>query len=170
MKMIKKNKQGFTLIELLLYFAIASGILMVTSLFLSVLLQSRIKGQVIMEVEQQGWQVMEQINQTIRNSTAVNTPAIGATSNFLNLSVTTPAKSPTVFNQTGNALQIVEGASLGVKLTNDRVVISNLQFNNLARTGTNGLVRVQFTITHLNPNNRYEYNYSQTFYGSAARR
>src|SRR3989338_6871109 len=75
---VQSKSNGFTLIELLLYVGIASIILLVTSLFLSTLLQSRIKNQTIAEVEQQGLAVMQLITQTARNADSVNSPDTGA--------------------------------------------------------------------------------------------
>ena len=51
-------------------------------------------------------------------------------------------------------------------LTNNRVTVSNLSFQNLSRPGTPGIVSVQFTVNSINPENRQEFNFSKTFYGS----
>ena len=59
----KKNNRGFTLIELLLYITISSVMLLAISVFLSALLQSKVKNQTIAEVEGQGIQVMQMITQ-----------------------------------------------------------------------------------------------------------
>src|SRR3989344_8594659 len=81
----RETKNGFTLVELLLYVAISSVILLVTSLFLSVLLESRIKSQVIAEVEQQGAQVMQIMTQSIRNAETINSPAQGVSGASLSI-------------------------------------------------------------------------------------
>ena len=57
-----------------------------------------------------------------------------------------------------------------IALTNSRIVASNLTFTNLSRAGTPGTIRIQFTLTHINPSGRNEYNYNKTFYGSASLR
>jgi type II secretory pathway pseudopilin PulG len=51
-------------------------------------------------------------------------------------------------------------------LTNNRVTVSGLSFRNMSRPGTPGTIRTQFTITLKNPENRQEFNFSKTFYGS----
>src|SRR3990167_11517142 len=79
---------GFTLIELLLYVAISSVMLLITSLFLQTLLQSRIKNQTIAEVEQQGLAVMQLITQAARNADSINSPATGASAVSLSLNTT----------------------------------------------------------------------------------
>ncbi|MFA5125034.1 MAG: prepilin-type N-terminal cleavage/methylation domain-containing protein [Patescibacteria group bacterium] len=164
------NRQGFTLIELLLYLAIASVILLSVSVFLSLILQSRVKNQTIAEVEQQGLEAMHAITQTIRNSSSVTVPIVGGSSVTLILAVPLPEKSPTVFDLSGGALRIIEGANGAVVLTNNRVTISNLSFTNLSSTSSKDIIRVQFILKHLNPGSRNEYDYQKKFYGSAERR
>ena len=71
---IKKNKNhifGFTLLEVLLYVAIIGIVFFSVSIFISLTVESRIKSQVIAEVEQVGTQTMLLIEQTIRNSVGV---------------------------------------------------------------------------------------------------
>ena len=166
----QKACAGFTLIELLLYVGIASIMLLITSLFLSTLLQSRIKNQTISEVEQQGLQVMQIITQATRNAENISTPSIGASASSLTLEVLTGANDPTVFDLSGSTISITEGASSAILLTNSRVTASGLTFQNLSRSATPGTVRIQFTLTHVNPEGRNEYDFSRTFYGSASLR
>lgn len=144
---MKKNysQSGFTLIELLLYVGIASSILLISTLFLQTLLESRVKNQTIAEVEQQGLQVMQIITQAGRN--AVDT-------NFTS-----------VFSLSGGVIR-----ENGIALTNSRVTASALNFQNLSRASTPGTVRISFTLTHVNPVGRQEYNFSKTFYASATLR
>jgi len=98
----KKNlNQGFTLIELLLYVGIASIILIVTTLFLGVLLESRVKNQAISEIEQQGLQLMQIITQTTRNAENISSPTAGNSSSTLSLDVINTSKDPTVFDLSG---------------------------------------------------------------------
>jgi type II secretory pathway pseudopilin PulG len=167
---MNKNEMspGFTLIELLLYISIAAFMLLTISFFLGTLFESRIKNQTIVEVEQQGLQVMQTITQATRNAEAINSPAIGENSSSLSLDVVTLTDDPTVFDLSDGEVRVTEGASLPVSLTNSRVGVSALTFKNLSRTGTPGIIRVQFTITHLSPEGRSEYNYEKTFYGSAS--
>lgn len=161
---------GFTLIELLLYVAISSVILLVISLFLQTLLESRIKNQTIAEVEQQGLQVMQMIMQTARNAEVITSPAQGASAASLTLDVITGASDPTILDLSGSSIRIAEGAGSPVALTNLRVTASGLTFQNLSRGGTPGAIRIQFTLTHVNPDGRNEYNFSKTFIGSATLR
>ena len=138
-------QKGFTLIELLLYVSIVGAIIVAVAGFLSLRMQSRVKKQAISEVEQQGVQVMQVSTQNGRNATNINFSSVCDLS------------GGTIRQNT-------------IALTNSRVVASNLTFQNLSRTGTPGTIRVQFTLTHINPEGRNEYNYSKTFYGSASLR
>ena len=165
-----QTNAGFTLIELLLYVGIASIILLITSLFLSTLLQSRIKNQTIAEVEQQGLQVMQIITQTARNAESITAPLIGASASSLTLDVLTDASDLTIFDLSESTIRITEGASSAIPLTNSRVTASGITFQNLSRASTPGTIRIQFTLTHINPDDRNEYNFSKTFTGSATLR
>lgn len=165
-----KNKEGFTLIELLLYVSITSIILLVTSLFLSTLLQSRIKNQTIAEVEQQGLQVMQIVTQTVRNADTINSPAQGTSAASLSVNTIITGNNPTVFDLGSGTVRIKEGVATAVTLTNSRVTASGFSFYNLSRNGTPGTIRIQFTLTHVNPEGGNEYSFTKTFTGSATLR
>lgn len=163
---------GFTLIELLLYVSVSALLLLITSLFLSTLLQSRVKNQTIAEVEQQGLHVMQIITQTTRNADSMNSPTQGVSVGTLSLNTYASANNPTLFDLDGvsGVIRIKEGAGALVSLTNSRVTASALNFQNLSRAGTPGIIRISFTLTHVNPSGRNEYNFSKTFYASASLR
>jgi len=165
-----QTNQGFTLIELLLYIAIASIMLFTTTLFLQTLLESRIKNQTIAEVESQGLQAMHIITQIIRNAEAVTSPSSGSSDATLTLDVVDSGDDPTIFDLSSGTLRITEGIDPAVPLSNSRVVVSGLVFENLSRTDTPENIRVEFTVTHINTEGRNEYNYSRVFYGSASLR
>jgi Tfp pilus assembly protein PilW len=104
-------QKGFTLIELLLYVGLAAGLLLASSFFYSLLLQSRTKNQVITEVESQGQQAMQLILQTIRNAENVNSPAAGGSAQSLSLDVVNPSLDPTLFDLASNAIRITEATT-----------------------------------------------------------
>lgn len=165
-----KAGTGFTLIELLLYIAISSILLLALSIFLSTLIQARIKNQTIMEVENQGLLVMRQITQTIRNAEAITVPAEGSNASSLTLDVITVAQDPTMFDVSGGVIQVTEGAAAPIALTNSRVTVSSLTFYNLSRTGTPGTIRIQLVLAYVNPSGRNEYSYQKSFFGTATLR
>jgi type II secretory pathway pseudopilin PulG len=162
------KKKGFTLLEVLLYVAILSTILVTITSFLFAMLQFNVRGNVTTEVEQQGVQVMQLITQSVRSSEGINSPLLGTTSNTLSLVTDDTGLNPTIYELNNTSLQLTEGINLSEILTNDKVEVTDLTFRNIGRPDTDGIVRVEFTLTHVNPENRNEYNYSKTFYGSAA--
>jgi len=157
------GSKGFTLIELLLYIGIVGAVVLSAVGFLSLVMQSRVKNQTIAEVEQQGIQVMQIITQTSRNAGSINSPTQGQTAYSLSV-------DSTVFDLLAGTVRITQGIGSPVSLTNSQVIASDLTFENLSRTGTAGTIRIQFTLTRVNPAGGSEHNYSKTFYGSATLR
>ncbi|OGE76508.1 MAG: hypothetical protein A3C85_03725 [Candidatus Doudnabacteria bacterium RIFCSPHIGHO2_02_FULL_48_21] len=165
-----KYKTGFTLIELLLYLALSAAILLAVSVFLSILLRSRIKNQTVAEVEQQGIAVMNHLTAAIRSAENINEPALGLSAGSLSLDAFGSTNDPAVFAVSGSAITVTEGSGSSQNLTSSRVTVSGVSFQNLSRSGTPGIVRAQFTLTYLNPTGKNEYEYSKTFYASASLR
>ena len=144
-----KSNQGFTLIELLLYISIVGTIAVSISTFLFIILQSDVKNRAIVEVEQQGAQMMQRVTHKIRSAESISFPASG---------------------QSGANLSLNNGGFNSSDFTFPKVAVSNLIFTNLSKDNTPGIIRVQFTLSHNNPENKQEYDYSKTFYGSASLR
>lgn len=162
--------KGFTLIEILLYMSLISIMLFVVSDFYFLTIKSRVKNQTISEVEQQGAQVIQIITQTARNAENITSPGNGGSAAFLTLDVIDISKDSTIFDLSGGAIRIKEGTGSPIVLTNSRVIASGLSFQNLSYAGTPGIIRVSFILSHANPENKNEYNYSKTFYASASLR
>jgi prepilin-type N-terminal cleavage/methylation domain-containing protein len=161
------NQNGFTLIEMLFYISISSVVLLFASMFLGTILESRIKNQMIAEVEQQGMQAVQQITQIVRNGATITTPAVGATASSLVLTQYDSAKNPTTIDISGGVLRITEGVSGAIPLTNSKVVVSALSVSNLSRASTPDTIRIIFTVTATNVGNRNEYSVSKTFEATA---
>lgn len=156
------KERGFTLIELLLYISIISIILLATSAFLYSIINARVKNQTLSEVEGQGTQVMQILTQTIRNSALISSPANGATGTILSVNTPVAGNNPTVFDLSAGVLRMKEGTASVIPLTNSRVAVSDLSFQNL-----NNSIRIRFTITHINPGTLNEFTYSENFYGTS---
>lgn len=165
-----KAQRGFTLLEILLYVSLISIMLLVFSLFLSLLFESRIKNQAIFEVESQGTQVVSQISQIIRSADGINSPAIGTTASSASIDVYAAASDPTLLDLSSGKIRIKEGAGSYIDLNNSKVTASALTFKNLSRSGTPGIMTFQFTLTFVNSSGRNEYDYAKTYYGSASLR
>lgn len=161
------NGRAFTLVEMLLYIAIASTVIITISALLFSMIIARDRTQIILEVEENGVQIMNQITQTVRNAVSVSVPTAGNTGTSLSLTVRDSAKSPTIYNLTSNILQIKEGSGQSINLTSNRVLVSNLIFTNLSSPSTPGIIRIQFRLTFNNSSGRTQYNYYKDFTGSA---
>lgn len=163
--------KGFTLVEMVLYVAICSIILLVLSTFLSFLLGSRVRSQSITEVNQQGFQVMSSVTQTIRNGRSIQTPGMGATSSFLSLTTANALLNPTIFDVSSSTFRITEGSKSPVALTNSHVKVSGLTFQNISSaSSTEKIIRISYTIDFINLGGRSEYSFTKSFSGSATLR
>ena len=166
MKIIASTK-GFTLVELLLYVSVAAVILLAVVQLMSLLLESRIKNQAIAEVEQQGTQLLQLITQRIRNARVITAPAIGATTLVLSLTTDNVSTNPTVFDMVNGRMRISEAGNL-LEISSPWLEVSDISFSNATQAGTPGTVRVEFTISHANPDGRGEFEYERHFIGSAS--
>jgi hypothetical protein len=156
---------------MILYVAISSFILVSVSLLLSFLLSERIKNDSIADVNQQGLQVMQLITQTIRTARSIDSPAIGATSTTLSMTMPDPLLSPTVFDIVNGVVRIKEGTNVAVPLTNSHINVSSFLFQNISViSSTDRIVRVSFTVDHNNPNGRDENSFTKSFVESATLR
>lgn len=160
-------KRGFTLIELVIYVAVV-GLLfsMIVSLFFAIS-RARVKGQGVAEVEQQGYAAMEQMTQAVRNAKGINSPAPGASASSLSITTYLSSTSPTVFSLSGGALTETDGVNAAAALTGGQIVVSNLSFQNLAASSTDGSIKIQFTVSQASSTGSNT-NYTATFYGSAS--
>lgn len=145
-----KTRNGFTLMELLLYVSLSAFVLFALVMFVSSLLEARVRNQTIATVDGEGNRVISLITQTVRNSIAINSPAIGAESDVLSLNTGIGANDPTVFSLVSGVIMMAEGANPPVAITSNLVIISNLNFRNLSRPGTPGNVDITFTADHAN--------------------
>lgn len=161
---------GFTLIELLLSLGIMGVILFASSLLLATLLEARVKNQTMAEVEGEGLRVMNIITQSIRNAEMLNTPLIGTSAATLSVQTISGVNNPTVFSVAGGVVLIQEGSTAAIPLTNGRVIVSSLRFQNLAESGTPGSVRIEMTLSAVNVSGRNEYSFTKNFTGAASLR
>lgn len=170
MKTKIRKLKGFTLVEMVLYIAISAIILSAIGVMVDVSYKVRARQQVISEVEQQGTEITQIINQVIRNSTLIQVPIAAASGSTLTLTFADGAKNPTTFDLSGTTLRISEGGGSAVSLNNSKVQISDLSFSNLSQASTPGTVKFSFTVSYYNPGGNPQYNYQQIFYGSASLR
>lgn len=163
-----RAQKGFTLVEMVLYVALCSIILVSLSGFLSFLLESRVRSQAINEVNQQGFQVMHLITQTIRNGRSIEVPLTGVTASTLSLTTPNALLNPTVFSLSSTTVMISEGGKPAIPLTNSRIAVTGLSFQNVSSAlSIEKSIKISFTVTYVNRSGRGEYVYSKAFNGSA---
>lgn len=169
MSLTTHSVKGFTLVEMLLYVLICSTLLLALATSLSFLLGARIKNQTITEVNQDGIQVMQLMTQTIRNAKSINTPVLASSSSVLSIKTVSSSYDPTLFTLASGTLSIKEGSGVSVPITNSKIIVSSLLFNNTSASSTDGgSVEINFTLSYATTSGRNEYSYSKTFMGSAS--
>jgi hypothetical protein len=120
------------------------------------------------EVNQQGFQVMSLITQTIRNGRSIEVPSVGASSQMVSITTPSPLLNPTVFSMSSTTVMIREGAGQEIPLTNSRVAVTDLLFQNVSSgASVEKNIKISFTITYINNSGRGEYSFTKTFNGSA---
>jgi prepilin-type N-terminal cleavage/methylation domain-containing protein len=163
--MMKKN--GFTLIEFIIYIGIVAIILVVAGgVSLNVLL-GRAKLTAIEEVSQNARFVSERIASTVRNASAINSPATTTTASLLSLKTADANSNPTLFDLSSNAVVMQEGSVATSTLTSSDVEVTSLQFTTITKTGAPGTIRMVMTIKSTNPDNLAEFDFEETFYTTA---
>src|SRR5580692_3516453 len=106
-------RRGFTLVELLIYISISAIVLMALANFFALLFYAQVNDRIIANVQEQGTAAMELMTQTIRDASAITTPATGTTATSISLAGTTS----TIFNVSSGILQIAEASDVPVPLT-----------------------------------------------------
>lgn len=154
-------KPGFTLLETLLYIAITATMLGGLVTFMTLLTQARVKDQAMTEVTGSGIQLLQFITQAVRNAAGI--------------SVVNPS-TLLISDAIGNQFSIVfaddavnmESNQTTTPLTSNKVVVENLAFTPIS--GQTLSIQIGLTLKHLNPSQRAESSFSQTWYAAATLR
>ena len=164
------NQQGVTIVEILLYMSILSIIIVALSAFLHLSLQSRIKGQIIGDVEQSSIQSLDIILDNIRAAKTITLPTRGNNSSSLNL--TMPGVSQTVdFRLNAGKIEMQQNGGGYNAITINKLNITSLVFSNTTTSvGGLGSAKVTFRSDNINNSGRNEYNFGKNFQGSASLR
>lgn len=161
-----------TLVEILLYLALLAIMIVAISAFMSLALQSRIKGQTVGEVEQSSAQALDIIIDSVRAAKSISAPTRGNSASNLNLVM--PGVSQTIdFRLNGGKIEIQKNGGGYSAITFDKLAITALVFANTtssAAPGALGSVRVSFTSDYINNSGRNEYTFGKNFQGSASLR
>lgn len=163
-----ENQKGFSIVEMIVYiaiFALFVGALVTFTLNIN---SSRLHSQIMLEMKDQGADLIRTLTTSIKNATAINTPGTGISSGVLSINTSSPSTTPTVFSEDGEALFVTESTGSAVALTNNKVKITNLTFTNVSRVGTPGIIQIRFTISNTASKTLAAEQYSVNFYGSSA--
>ena len=162
-----RHSWGFTLIELLLSIAVGSILLFGAAMYLWAVMSASVKNQTVNEVESQWLQAIQIITQYIRNAQSVNSPTPGSSTSSISLEMPDAWEDPTIFQISSDTVTMKSGTWSTFDLTNSRVTASGMSFDNLAQSWRADSIRVQFTLSHTNPESTFEYDFSKLFMDSA---
>ncbi len=163
-----RTQNGTTLIEILLYLALISTLVMAVLAFFSAVISAREKAATMLNVDQQSMQIMQQINQEVRSSDGIASPLPGESAGSLSLSQgSEDSESVLTFSLEDGRLVLNDVTSEVSYLNSGYVSITELSFKNVSRPETNDCIRIQFTISHVNPDGRSEMSYTKNYYGGA---
>lgn len=160
------KKKAVSLVELILYIGLVTTILGVVVTYFYVLNINKIRNQTVSVINEQGQYIMSLVTQYIRNASSITLPVLNTSGSSLSLVM---SSSPTsiIFNLNGDSIQIKEDAASPIRISNSKIILSGLIFINASQNTAKGNIRVQFTLSYINPENRKELDYSQTFISSA---
>lgn len=156
----RSQNAGFTLIELVVYLFIFSIVVSMVFWTTKTMRLARVKSDVTHIVEEEGAQAMIQITQLVRNAQTINSPLLGLSASTL--SITSYSGATGTFSVSGGMIVYTQG-SASYPLTSTKTVPSSLTFSNLGYTGTNGSMKISFTLSATNGT----VTYSRTFVDSA---
>jgi Tfp pilus assembly protein PilW len=159
--------KGFTLVELLLYVSIGALVISGFIAFGWNFLYTRVRARTQQELNQNMRLAAERISFEIRNATSSS--SIGSSS--ITLLASDSAHSPVVIDLSDSRIRIGAGtsgactSSSPCALTDNLVNVTNLSFTNLSSASASTNIRFSFTIS--SNTGRVEYQYDQTYTGSA---
>ncbi len=145
--LLKDNNSGFTLIELLIYAAIFSVSAVFLVNILTSITQTQIKQTSANEVGQQVSFVSNTIQRLVREGSVIENDS-GVASSTIKIRTTASSTDPTLiyWDQTNNTIQLRQGSSSPIQLTNEKVVVSAFSATKYENPGGNAVVQVDFAL------------------------
>lgn len=166
MEINKKNQKGMSLVEILLYLAISTVIMTALSYFMITTTKSRVKSQTITEVHYQGNNIIEIISNSIRGGIGITTPTSNTSCDNLSIITSDTNTNPILIYLSEQKVYFKQGTDDPIQMSSNRVDILSLSFSNVSSIVTNPIIKTEISITHKNPENRIEYNFSEIFNSS----
>ena len=143
------NKQGFSLLELIVYVGVIAIFLVSVIQFSTAIVQAGEKARILNEVQQNARFAMERMRREVRTADSINTGSstFGSHPGVLSLEHDSAGSDPTVFDVSGGALRLTQGAGSPADLTSSQVTVTNFVVNNRSVSGRTSNVQIQLTVS-----------------------
>mgnify|MGYP000703373839 CR=1 FL=1 len=161
------RRSGFTLVEFVIYFGLIGLVMTGVVGFMLDYMRSYNKAIVISRTEQEARFGLARVLRAVRQATRVNdgSSVFGSASGVLSLDVPSAQATPTVFDLSGGALRIKEGAGAATALTSGEVVVRSLRF---AKDGNgNAAITIEMTVGYASPSSDPLLSYAVSASGTA---
>jgi len=159
-----KENKGFTLVELMIYITMVAGILIVATSFAWNVINNRTKSFAIQEVEENGRFIMDKITRTAQGAQSITLPLAGATGSAMDLIIESAPVTTADFILNSEHLQMSDNGGPYLNLNSNNVRVTSLEFKNLSSTdGRTKNIKIILSLEHVNPENRQEWKYSNSF-------
>lgn len=130
------KNSGFTLIETLIYSALVTMITAFSILAVYQLIDTSIRGKNLEQLNENQRFLEQKIYWTLQSVSAINSPAIGATSTSLSVNKIGFADNPVVIDVVSDTARIKRGAEAASLITNDSyVALQDLAFHQFSFSG-----------------------------------
>lgn len=158
-----KKKNGFTLIEVIFYIAMLSFLSFAVFSVLDIINREQINSYAFSEVNYQGLLVSRLISKEIKEAKSVV-----ADEDSIIIKKNDGDDSLKIFFS-GGEINVIRNNKLE-RLSNDKVVMSNLFFTDSSATDSQNCISFSFVISYNNGPDNSNYKYSRKFYGTASTR
>ena len=163
----KGKTRGFTLVEVILYVAFTGIVLLAAGSFSVQILLNRSRQISISEVTYNANFALLHVADAVSTALSVESPAEGEGATTLSLRTMSSSTDPILFYVEDGILKEQAGTSTSVALTTHDVVVRSLTLQNVSYAGSPSAIHIAIDIAHVNPNQRAESEFVQTFYTTA---
>lgn len=134
-------EKGMSILELIIYCGLLSVVLSLLYVFFIQVSYQRAVQVIETEIYSNGYRMLFDFEQTIRNASSLQSPGIGSSANSLSLD-----SGNVVYRvNSGQALEKVENG-IADKLTDNRVVVDQIVFESLGPSTQSSTIRIKFSL------------------------
>jgi prepilin-type N-terminal cleavage/methylation domain-containing protein len=159
------NRDGFTLLEIMLALSISAFLMGAIAGLTGSIYSTRAKVAAVEEIRGEGVALIEAFRHEVRNADGILIPAPGQTGANLKLQTGT---STVNFRVRGGRLEIQRGSLPWTPFISNQIIMDPFLVQNRSRSGTAGIVRIEFGLSHFDATARAESEFEQSFELSAA--